>query len=146
MACAEQASKQPDSLSTSGMNSTMFWPRVPSTAPLQSFSFSGQEFASVVQSVQSSTSSQVEKRKQVSEKGKLGAVRSEKHKKPRRVISKVKLRKPAGGKIGEKGALGLIPASGAAILDGLDARQRAQSVLVHPAHQILNMASSAWET
>ena len=125
----------------------MFWPRVPSTAPLQSFSFSGQEFASVVQSVQSSTSSQVEKRKQVSEKGKLGAVKSEEREKPRREISKVKLKKkPASSKIGEKGALGLIPASGPAILDGFDARQRAQSVLVHPAHQILNMASSAWET
>ena len=75
MECAEQASKQAASLSTSGRNSTMFWPRVPSTGPLHSFSSSGQELASVVHSVQSSTSSQEEKRKQVSEKGKLGGER-----------------------------------------------------------------------
>ena len=85
---------------------------------LHNFSSSGQELASVVHSVQSSTSSQVEKRKQVSEKGKLGGKKDG-----------LEIVEPVSGKIGEECTLGLSPASSAAILDGFDAWQRAQSMI-----------------
>ena len=55
-------------------------------------------------------------------------------------------KKPVSCKIGEEGTLRFVVASGAAILDGFDAGQRAQRVLVHAAHQTIHMASSTWET
>ena len=46
-------------------------------------------------------------------------------------------KKPVSCKIGEEGTLRFIVASGAAILDVVDSRQRAQRVLVHAAHQTI---------
>ena len=55
-------------------------------------------------------------------------------------------KKPVSCKIGEEGTLWFIVASGAAILDGGNAGQRAQRVLVHAAHQTIHLAGSTWET